>query len=47
MNIKYDKLEMQEYLLCGDRNTEISKLIFKAGGLNLDKTRWALKMNFY
>ena len=29
-------LEMQEYLLCGDRNIEISKLIFKARGLNLD-----------
>ena len=36
LNIKYDKLEMQEYLLSGDRNSEISKLIFKARGLNLD-----------
>ena len=36
MNIKYDKLEIQEYLLCGDRNIEVSKLIFKARGLNLD-----------
>ena len=36
MNIKYEKLEIQEYLLCGDRDNEISKLIFKARGLNLD-----------
>ena len=36
MDIEYSKLEMQEYLLCGDRNTSISKFIFKARGCNLD-----------
>ena len=34
--MKYDRLEMQEYLLEGNRNTRISKLIFKARGRNLE-----------
>ena len=36
MNIPYDRLEMQEYLLNGDRNVKISRLIFKARGNTLD-----------
>ena len=36
MDIQYDKLEIQEYLLCGDRDMNISRLIFKARGLTLD-----------
>ena len=36
MNIHYEKLEIQEYLLSGDRNINISKLIFKARGNTLD-----------
>ena len=36
MNIPNEKLEMQEYLLSGDRNIKISKLIFKARGSTLD-----------
>jgi hypothetical protein len=35
-NMKYDRLEMQEYLLEGNRNTKLSKLIFKARGKNLE-----------
>jgi hypothetical protein len=35
-HLNYVKLEMQEYLLEGNRNTKISKLIFKARGRNLD-----------
>ena len=35
MNIYYE-LEMQEYLLSGDRNITISKLIFEARGYTLD-----------
>ena len=35
-HLKYVKLEMQEYLLEGNRNTRLSKLIFKARGRNLD-----------
>ena len=35
-HLKYVKLEMQEYLLEGNRNTRISKLIFKARGRNLE-----------
>ena len=34
--LKYEKLEIQEYLLEGNRNTVLSKLIFKARGRNLD-----------
>ena len=36
MNIHYEKLEIQEYLLSGDRNINISKLIFKARVNTLD-----------
>ena len=35
-NIRYTKLEMQKYLLEGNRNIEISKLVFKARGRTLD-----------
>ena len=35
-NMKYVRLEMQEYLLEGNRNTKLSKLIFKARGRNLE-----------
>ena len=35
-NLEYCKLEMQEYLLSGNRNTKLSKLIFQARGRNLD-----------
>ena len=34
--LKYEKLEIQEYLLEGNRNTVLAKLIFKARGRNLD-----------
>ena len=34
--LKYGKLAYQEYLLEGNKNTELSKLIFKARGRNLD-----------
>ena len=34
--IKYEKLEMQEYLAEGDRNNNVSKIIFKARGMTLD-----------
>ena len=36
MDIEYSELKMQEYLPDGDRNTNISKLIFKARGKILD-----------
>ena len=35
-HLEYFKLEMQEYLLSGNRNTKLSKLIFQARGRNLD-----------
>ena len=35
-DIIYTKLEMQEYLADGDRNINVSKLIFKARGRSLD-----------
>ena len=35
-NIEYQKFEMQGYLADGDRNTNLSKVIFKARGRNLD-----------
>ena len=35
-NLEYCKLEMQEYLLSGNRNTKLAKLIFKARGRNLE-----------
>ena len=35
-NLKYSSLKMQEYLLEGNKNTYISRLIFKARGKNLD-----------
>ena len=34
--LNYDKLEIQEYLMEGNRNTVLSKIIFKARGRNLD-----------
>jgi hypothetical protein len=34
--LKYGKLATQEYLLEGNKNTELSRLIFKARGRNLD-----------
>ena len=34
--LKYSSLKMQEYLLEGNKNTYISRLIFKARGRNLD-----------
>ena len=36
LDIQYSKLQMQAYLADGDRNTDISKLIFKARGKTLD-----------
>jgi hypothetical protein len=47
-HLQYSKLELQEYLLDGNKNTEISKLIYKARGKNLDiKThkKWKYKDN--
>ena len=35
-NIEYRQLNMQEYLLEGNKNIQISKLIFKARGKTLD-----------
>ena len=35
-NIVYSKLEMQEYLVDGDRDTRVSKMIYKARGKTLD-----------
>ena len=35
-DIKYSKLEMQSYLVEGDRDIRLSKLIFKARGRTLD-----------
>jgi hypothetical protein len=35
-DIQYSKLEIQEYLLEGNQNTEISKLIYKCRGKTLD-----------
>ena len=35
-HLKYSSLKMQEYLLEGNKNTHISRLIFKARGRNLD-----------
>ena len=36
LDINYSELKMQDYLADGDRNTNISKLIFKARGKILD-----------
>ena len=36
MDIQYSKLEIQEYLLHGDRDIDLSRLIYKARGLTLD-----------
>ena len=36
LEIKYEKLEIQEYLLRGDRDINVSKCIFKARGNTLD-----------
>ena len=47
-HIQYKKLETQEYLMDGNQNTEISKLIFKARGKNLDikeHKKWKYKDN--
>ena len=35
-NLKYDSLEIQNYLVDGNKNTKLSKLIFKARSLTLD-----------
>ena len=35
-DIKYSKLEMKTYLADGDRNTKLTKLVFKARGKTLD-----------
>ena len=35
-SLEYDKLEIQEYLVQENRNTEVSKIIFKARSLTLD-----------
>ena len=46
MDISYTKLEIQEYLAEGNKNTELSKVIFKARGMTLDlKTlkKWKYK----
>ena len=42
-NLKYEKLEMQDYLLDGNFNTQVSKVVYKARTQTLDiKThkRW-------
>ena len=42
-NIVYSELKMQDYLREGDRNTAVSKVIFKARGQTLDikmQRRW-------
>ena len=47
-HLQYKKLEIQEYLMDGNQNTEISKLIFKARGKNLDikeHKKWKYKDN--
>ena len=47
-NLSYNKLEMQEYLLEGNINIELSKLIFKARGRILDikaHKRWRFDDN--
>ena len=44
--LEYSKLSIQEYLLCGNNDTEISKLIFKARGKLLDMKehkKWKFK----
>ena len=35
-HIKYDNLEIQEYLLDGNQNTKVAKLIFKAKSITVD-----------
>ena len=35
-NIHYSPLEIQEYLMIGNKNNEISKVIFKTRGGTLD-----------
>ena len=48
VNLNYSKLGIQEYLLDENENTEISKLIFKARGRNLDikeHKRWKYSDN--
>ena len=42
-NIQYKELKIQDYLADGDRNTSVSKIIFKARGKTLDiklQKRW-------
>ena len=42
-NIEYKELKMQDYLADGDRKILVSKLIYKARGMNLDikmQKRW-------
>ena len=36
VNLKYDSLEIQDYLVDGNKNTELAKLIFKDRSLTLD-----------
>ena len=46
VNLKYDRLEIQEYLVDGNRNTKLSKIIFKARSLTLDiklHKKWKFK----
>ena len=47
-NLQYNSLCIQEYLLDGNRSTEISKIIFKARGRNIDikeHKRWKYNDN--
>ena len=49
-HLQYSKLELQEYLLDGNKNTEISKLIYKARGKNLDintHKKWKYNDNLF
>ena len=48
-HIKYDELSIQEYLLDGNRNTEVAKFVYKARSKTLDiKTQksWKYKDKF-
>ena len=46
--VEYENLEIQEYLLEGNKNTELSQLIFKTRGKNLEikaHKKWKYKDN--
>ena len=46
MHLKYDDLKIQEYLLDGNQNTNVSKFIFKARSMTLNiktQKRWKYK----